>query len=257
MRLATRRLVPWLIAATLAPASVTRSDAQSAREPAFEVASIKENKSGAPYVGGPGDRFSDGRFQSTNVPLRLLMRQAFERSREDDLIGGPGWLDTDRWDVTALAESATADMLPMIRTLVIERFGLKYHIDTKRGSIYELVPAKKERRLGAALRQAAGPRYSLGSNGSITGRAVTMRELARLVGSAVRRQVADRTGLTGTYDVDLRWAPALAVNTPDPAPGDSPDIFTAIQEQLGLKLQPSQGPVEVMVIDSVARPTEN
>lgn len=74
-------------------------DAQSLPEPAFEVASVKANRSGAPYVGAAGDRFANGQFQTTNIPLRLLMRQAFERLQDDDVIGGPAWLDSDRWDI--------------------------------------------------------------------------------------------------------------------------------------------------------------
>src|SRR6187402_1696922 len=103
--------------------------AQGPAQPAFEVASIRPNTSGEPYVGAPGDRFSDGRFRYTNVPVRLLIRQAFERWRSDDVRGGPGWLDTDRWDIDAKAESATADMLPMIRSLLTDRFQLRHHVE--------------------------------------------------------------------------------------------------------------------------------
>ena len=85
---------------------------------AFEVASIKLNRSGVGPVGAPGDRFSNGQFRTTNIPLRLLMRQAFERMQTDEIEGGPAWLDTDRWDITAKAESPTAKMLPMIGTLL-------------------------------------------------------------------------------------------------------------------------------------------
>jgi hypothetical protein len=132
--------------------------AQGTAEPAFEVASIRLNTSGEPYVGAPGDRFADGRFRYTNVPLRLLIRQAFERWRSDDVRGGPGWLDTDRWDIDAKAESTTADMLPMIRSLLIDRFHLRHHIESDEGATYVLTFARPDRRLGSSLRPAKGPR---------------------------------------------------------------------------------------------------
>ena len=228
--------------------------AQGAAEPAFEVASIRPNTSGEPYVGAPGDRFSDGRFRYTNVPLRLLIRQAFERMRSDDVRGGPGWLDTDRWDIDAKAESPTADMLPMIRTLVTDRFRLRHHIESEQGAVYELRFARRDRRLGSSLRPSGGSRSFRGGGGSITGRAISILDLARLLSADAGRPVLDRTGLPGTYDVDLRWAPASPGGV---APSDLPDFFAAIQEQLWLRLQPARGPVDRLVIDSAERPTGN
>jgi uncharacterized protein (TIGR03435 family) len=228
--------------------------AQGSVEPAFEVASIKANTSGEPYVGAPGDRFSDGRFRYTNVPLRLLIRQAFERLRSDDVRGGPGWLDTDRWDIDAKAESTTADMLPMIRTLLGDRFRLRHHIESAEGAVYELTFARRDRRLGSSLRPSKSPRSFRGGGGSITGRAISIQDLARLLSADAGRPVLDRTRLTGTYDVDLRWAPASPAGV---APSDLPDFFAAIQEQLWLRLQPARGPVDRLVIDSAERPTEN
>jgi uncharacterized protein (TIGR03435 family) len=227
-------------------------------EPVFEVASVKANKSGAPYVGGPGDRFSDGQFRTTNIPLRLLMRQAFERPQADDVVGGPAWLDSERWDIVAKADSRTANMLPMIRSLLVERFKLTVHYETKERPIYLLTVARRDGRLGLSLRQATGSTTFLGSAGIITGRAVTMRQLANLLGSAAGRPVTDRTGLSDTYDVDLKWTPAgFAGGAGGDVARDGPDVFTAIQEQLGLKLEPSRGPVDVLVIDRVERPTDD
>lgn len=224
---------------------------------AFEVASVKANKSGAPYVGAPGDRFSDGQFRTTNIPLRLLMRQAFERWQDDDLAGGPAWLDSERWDITAKTDSPTANMLPMIRSLLAERFKLATHHETKERPIYLLVLARKDGRLGSSLRQATGAPYALGSNDVITARAETIRQLAGLLGAAVRRPVVDRTGLSGTYDADLHWTPSSRGAAPDAAAPDAPDLFTAVQEQLGLKLESSRGPVDVLIINRVERATED
>ncbi len=227
-------------------------------EPAFEVASVKANRSGAPYVGGAGDRFSDGEFRTTNIPLRLLMRQAFERWQADDVVGGPAWLDSDRWDIVAKAESRTANMLPMIRSLLAERFKLTVHHETKERPIYLLTVARRDGRLGPSLRPTTGPTSFLGSTGIVTGRAVTMRQLAALLGSAAGRPVTDRTGLRDTYDVELKWTPTGAAGASGGDVGrDGPDVFTAIQEQLGLKLEPSRGPLDVLVVDRVERPTDD
>jgi len=244
--------LPGILTAVLGGAFVVH--AQGAAEPAFEVASIRPNTSGEPYVGAPGDRFADGRFRYTNVPLRLLIRQAFERWRSDDVRGGPGWLDTDRWDIDAKAESATADMLPMIRSLLTDRFRLRHHIERELGATYDLTFARPDRRLGASLRPAKGARSFRGGGGLITGRAISILDLARLLSAEAGRPVVDRTGLNQTYDVELRWAPASPAGV---APSELPDFFAAIQEQLWLRLQPARGPVDRLVIDGAERPTEN
>src|SRR5687768_15246330 len=193
----TASIAVVLIAALCA--GFVRVRAQATPEPAFEAASIRANRSGEPYVGAPGDRFSDGHFRYTNVPLRLLIRQAFERQRTDDVRGGPGWLDTDRWDFDARAESAAADMLPMIRTLLTERFRLRHHIESEQGPVYELTFARPDRRLGSSVRQGSGSRSFLGGGATITGRAISTLDLARLLSAYAGRPVLDRTGLTATY----------------------------------------------------------
>lgn len=222
----------------------------SVREPRFEVTSVKQNTSGVPNVGAAGDRFANGQYRSTNIPLRLLLRQAFERWRPDDVVGGPSWLDTDRWDIAAKAESPSADMLPMIRSLIVDRFGLDFHIETKEGPVYELVVARQDRRLGPSLKRNAGEPYWLGTTGRITGRAIPIEQFARLIGAEVQRKVIDRTSLDGTYDVEILFTRAGVL----PSSSDLPDIFTALQEQLGLRLVATRGRVDHLVIDRVERP---
>ncbi len=245
-----------LLSASVVAAGVVVAPMQGAPEPAFEVASIKANKSGALYVGAPGDVFANGVFRYTNVPLRLLIRQAFERPRSDDVRGGPGWLDTERWDFAGRADAASADMLPMLRTLLSDRFRLRYHVESEEGAVYALTLARSDRRVGPSLRPATGSRSYLGSSGVITGHTISMGDLARLLSSEAGRPVFDGTGLLGTYDLELRWAPSTP-SQPETAPSDLPDFFTAVREQLGLRLQPSRGPVDRLVIDQVERPTEN
>src|SRR2546423_3499118 len=131
-----------------------RPAAAEQKEPAFDVTSAKQNTAGAAAVGA--GRFSNGEFRTINIPLRLLMRQAFQRMQDDELVGGPPWLDTDRWDIAAKADSPTADMLPMIRTLLADRFKLITHHETRERSIYALVVARRDGRLGPSLRPSTG-----------------------------------------------------------------------------------------------------
>jgi uncharacterized protein (TIGR03435 family) len=231
--------------------------AQELPAPRFEVASVKANKSGQPHVGGPGDRFSNGQFQTTNIPLRLLMRQAFERFLRDDVAGGPAWLDSDRWDIVAKAPSPDAPMLPMIRSLLADRFKLVWHFEQRVRAIYTL-SVSRDGRLGPWLRPGAGDQTtSLGTSGAVTGRNITLRQFSILLASAVGTPVVDRTGLTGTYDVDLKFTQALSSRPGADLSPDVPDIFTAVREQLGLRLDSTRGPVEILVIDSVERPAED
>jgi hypothetical protein len=145
-----------------------------------------------------------------------------------------------------------------VASVKANRFKLATHLETRERPIYLLTAARRDGRPGPSLRPGTGPATSLGASASITGRAVSMPRLASLLGSAGRRPVTDRTALGGTYDVELRWRPVgLAAAPPADLTPDSPDLFTAVQEQLGLKLESSRGPVDVMVVDRVARPTED
>jgi uncharacterized protein (TIGR03435 family) len=228
------------------------------REPAFEVASVKANKSGAGPVGA--GRFSNGEFRTTNIPLRLLMRQAFQRMQEDEIEGGPAWMDSDRWDIAAKAGSPTAAMLPMIRTLLADRFKLVTHHETRELPVYELVLARRDGRLGPSMRPSTGQSRFQQRIGVLTGSAVPINILVTTLANAglVRRAVIDRTGLSGTYDIELHWGVDIPAGRGiDVPPSDAPSIFTAVQEQLGLKLESTKGSVDVLVIDHVERPAED
>ena len=232
------------------------------REPAFDVTSVKQNTSGQIGMGGPGDRFQNGQFRLTNRPLRQLIREAFRIRRTDDLIGGPAWLDADRWDIAGKKESATGDVWPMVRTLLADRFKLVTHYETRELPIYALVIARRDGRLGPSLRPTTEPGSMRIASGVFSGRAPIRALVDAVLSSAVQRAVVDRTGLTGAYEIELRWTPDGPSTVPDgdappPPASDAPSIFTALQEQLGLKLESDRGPVEVVVIDHVERPTED
>ena len=240
----------------------------------FEVASVKPNKSGETtsfLQGRPGGNFAVG-----NMTLRGLIFFAYG-IQGLQLVGAPDWIATERFDITA---RAAADVPPtpigrispealMLRSLLEDRFRLSAHRETRDLPIYALVLARADGRPGPRLRQttsdycakrleAAGKAGEavppggpvcgmLPSVNELTAGALPMNEFARFLALNTGRLVVDRTGLTGVWDFDLKYSPDNAPN-PDP---DRPSIFTALQEQLGLRLQATTGPVEVLVIDRV------
>jgi uncharacterized protein (TIGR03435 family) len=249
--------------------------AQSASAPAFEVASIRKNTSagGRTLMDGAGDRFS-----VTNATLRMLILTAFELL-DDQLVGGPGWINNDRFDVVAGRGGAPFEQVPaMLRTLLAERFKLRTHSETRDMPMYTLVTARSDGALGEHMKVADCDRKNLSTGfpsasdkvlpcnvrfvgpGRLRGGGLRMRDLAAALTPIVGRIVLDRTGLPGRYDLELAWASDQPRRATDDIPAPDPDgasLFTALQEQLGLKLTGGRGPVDVLVIDSVSPPTEN
>jgi uncharacterized protein (TIGR03435 family) len=263
--------------------------------PSFEVASVKPNKSGDGRVAiglQPG-----GRFTATNVPLRELIRFAYQ-VQPFQIVGGPGWLNSDRFDINAKAEGDVAaapfgaggppgPLQLMMRSLLAERFKLVAHTEMRDMPIYNLVVARPDGRLGdkiqpstldcvalnAAARRGGGPPPAgLGQRpqcgirlgpGSMAAGGVNLNTFANAISPLLQRVVTNKTGLTGNFEFDLQWTPDQLPQGPPPAgapplpPVDpnGPTIFTALQEQLGLKLESARGPVEVLVIDSAEPPT--
>ncbi len=232
--------------------------AQAAAQPAFEVASVKPNRSGDASMSFRASAGSD-EFRATNSTVRSLIRQAFQVSQASELSGGPSWLDTDRFDIVAKANSPAVPKLPMVRALLAERFKLITHRETMTLPIYALVVVKRDQRLQSSSAECtARPspcRIQLGP-GVLAGRGVPMALLVSTLSGAAQRRVVDRTDIQGPVDIDLHWS-ADGPARGDTSPTDSPSIFTAVQEQLGLKLESTRGPVEVLVIDHVERPTED
>jgi bla regulator protein blaR1 len=277
-----------------AQSPVPRPDSSAAPSSlTFEVASVKPNKSGEPFVRlgiQPG-----GRYTATNVPLRLLIRNAYQ-IQDFQLIGAPDWVSSDRFDIVAKAEGDVPPSPPggppgpiqfMLRALLAERFNLKVHSEQRELPIYALVVARNDGKLGAQLRPAAvdcaavmagrrggpppappqpGERMPCGMRigpGQLTGGSLPVSQIANTLSPFVGRVVVDRTGLSGNFDFDLTWTPDQIPQGPPP-PGapqlppidpNGPSILTAVQEQLGLKLDSTKGPVDVLVVDRVARPT--
>ncbi len=237
----------------------------------FDAASVRESRAPDPE-GSLGER--PGGYAATNVPLRLLIVRAY-RLRSFQVVGGPAWVDAARFDLVARAPSAAApaDVFPMLQNLLRERFALTLRAETREQPVYALVRARPDGRLGPQLQPsvatcadaaagATGNPCTMG--GSFVGRGGTLKgvgqpltQLVASLGTAVDRLVVDRTGLSGLFDVDLRWSSggfrAGGGNTV--AGDDGPSVFTAVQEQLHLKLDPARGPVDILVIESAQRPT--
>ena len=222
--------------------------ASLAAQPKFEAASVKRTDPG--IVGkslGPGTVVLKG------IPLKPILAEAFKV--KPDQIVGPSWLDDDCFEIVAkMPEGATSDQLPaMLQALLVERFKLAARKEDRPRAIYALVVDKNGPKLKESDASAQTGRTMFRSGPGIAGfkGSMTMATLALRFSGKLDRPVQDFTGLTGKYDVDLTW-------TPDPASEPYPDIFTAVRESLGLRLEPRKEPVETLVIDHINRiPTEN
>lgn len=255
--------------------------------PSFEAVSVKVNRSGFP--GGLTDFRAGGQFTATNESLLQLIRVAYNVS-VNRIVGGPDWLTSERFDVEARADADVPieQSRLMLRAMLADRFTLRARIDTREMPTFTLVLSRQDRRTGPRLRPASPdacvqrgplpgrvPAGELPSCGLLpsgpermSGRSVSFDRLIQQLSSMTGRVVVDRTGLTGTFDIDLEWAMTeaqvaqLAVLTP---PGGTPPVFdpnrpglfTALDEQLGVKLESATGPVQVVVVESAERPTEN
>jgi uncharacterized protein (TIGR03435 family) len=235
--------------------------AQAPAGPRFEVASVRRSMSNAPgftMAPSPG-----GRFTATNVPLRFLVTAAL-RVPNYRLDGGPDWISSERYDIQATADPAAAPQWPdMLRSLLVDRFKLATHTERRSRQGFALLRDRSDGRLGDRLRwtvecetapslppcgQARGSDHSYQMNRLPLSMLVTM--LTQRVGGPVE----DRTGLTGSFVVQLDWAPERRPGSPDAVPDDGVVLFTALQEQLGLKLQREPLDVDVIVIDRIERP---
>lgn len=230
--------------------------AQSAQ--AFEVAVIRPSLTD-PNAGTSFNVFDGGRLRITNEPVKLLIRAAFQLQNAQ-IAGGPAWLDTDRYDIEAKTgrpeKPDPAQISPMLQSLLTDRFKMKFHNELRELSVYALVVEKnpkggpklkpKSDGQGTAMETHGGQKQS-----QLVGTGVSMEALASYVGNRLGRIVVDRTGLSESYDFTLEWSPDETSNS------SAPSLVTALQEQLGLRLEPQKSPVEVLVIDSLQRPSEN
>jgi uncharacterized protein (TIGR03435 family) len=229
----------------------------------FEVASVKPaqpNPTGFGIVRMlPGNQT----YIAQNVPLRLIMTVAYTVT-DRQISGGPDWMNTERWDITAKADRrrTNEEMHDMLARLLEERFQLKVRREKREMPVWVLTVDKG----GPKLQEhdAADldhPPFGAGPNGrGFAGRNVKMDYLAFFLSRLLDRNVIDRTGLTKNYDVTLDFARDFGPRpegAPAPPPQEGPTIFTALKEQLGLKLEAAKGPVEYLVVERAERPAAN
>jgi uncharacterized protein (TIGR03435 family) len=219
----------------------------SGARPAFEVASIKPNTSGEP--GARSGTRPGGRYIAMNTSLKGMVMQAYGL-QSFQITGGPGWLETDRYDVNAKGEENVPErqIWLMLQSLLADRFKLKLHRETKESGIYSLVVARSGLRLQPS--SATGVNFGVGGR-KIVAQGASMDDLTNLLTIQLGQPVSNKTGVTGRFDITLSWAPDAATAGSEGAPS----IFTVIQEQLGLRLESGRGPVEILVIDSAEKPT--
>ncbi len=248
----------------------------------FEVASIKPANPDTP--GSSIQFMPGGGLRMTNVSLRGMITFAYD-VRDFQVSGGAGWVGTERFDVMARPEHASAEAVEdpakmtdqqrrtnrdqiteRLRALLADRFQLVVHKETKEEPIYALLVSKNGAKLKEA--KAVGSRQGMSMNrGRLEGFAAPLEMLGQTLSNVTGRPVIDKTGLAGKYDFILEWTPDAGpdaraqgfgdgVTEPAPAPG-GPTIFTALQEQLGLKLEAQKGPVQLIVIDRAEKPSEN
>lgn len=235
---------------------------------AFEVATIKpvEPADKSPrYIKMEGSH----RFVEKYYTLKLLIAAAYDLNPRT-ISGGPSWVDSDHFDILALTPGDVrpthGEQMSMLRNLLTDRFKLAYHREQKEFSIFELQVAKNGPKLKTTTASPDDPPALISTvypqRILLPARNVTMGDFTSLLQRALLdRPVVDKTGLTGKYDFDLEWAPDnsqfggdIAAASPD-AP--SPPFFTAVQQQLGLRLVATKGPVDALVVDKAERPTDN
>jgi uncharacterized protein (TIGR03435 family) len=278
MRTAVYALVILGVVGMVAAHSLAQTAPQS-----FEVVSIKPRVGEAPIRAGGN---APDRFEWPDAELTLLIRYAYDLF-PFQVVSGPDWINTKQWEVSAKAGGpvmGAAAMRPLVRRMLEDRFALKAHIETRELPIYELVLTRSDGRLGPKIKTAAidctpflngqrpmqeSPRDSDGlplcsagasfSSGLLAPR-LNGQPLAggllRILEAAMQRRVVNKTRLTGNYDIELTYIDETLFRK-GVGTEDGPSLRTALQEQLGMRLESARGPVEVLVIDSVSEPTTN
>jgi uncharacterized protein (TIGR03435 family) len=258
------------------PSSQPPASTSSTALPVFEVAAIKLNQSGS---GSSHSDTNNGRFIATNVSLKNLMEYSAYGIPGSRILDGPKWLDSTRFDIDAKMDDPEADHLrtlahgprrletqAMFQQLLADRFKLAVHWETRELPVYALTVAKKGPKLQPTKEstEASGTSSHNSRSGSqFTAKGVTLPELAegltQELSKELGRDIIDKTEIKGRYDLTLKWTPDAGAATDSAASSadSGPSIFTAVQEQLGLKLEPAKAPVRVLVIDHAEMPSEN
>ncbi|HVG54875.1 MAG TPA: TIGR03435 family protein [Vicinamibacterales bacterium] len=252
----------------LAVALLALANVRAQTPATFEVASVKANKSGANQV----TINWQGGVTLINVPLRAIVQFAYNINTPSRLVGYPDWTNVERFDIQARAPegmNGVEQMRPMLQALLADRFKLVAKLEKRELQSYALVKARADGKLGPNIKPAekpcVGPRGEAplgiqcvqgGAGGGARAIGIPIGQLAPMISLLVGRPVVDRTGLTGIYDLELKFS-GDRVDGALPADPSAPSIFTALQEQLGLKLEAERELAEVLVIERIERATEN
>ena len=267
------------VAQALAPILSAQLVSQKAAQPrvGFEVVSVKQNRSTQDLVPHvlPG-----GRLTITGWTLSDLIRLAYSAPGVEVVADGPGWINSDRFDIVAKTWDGVPVEMPMLQSVLLERFKVKVHKESIERPIYELTLVSKNGKLGPQLSVSTCARpdptappparatpeqpmptgvaacaFRIGAGPTIIAEGMTMLELAVALKNfpVVDRVVQDHTGLSGAFDFRVQWVPG----GPNLDPNAGPDLFTALKDQLGLKLERAKGLVSVIVLDHADRPTED
>jgi uncharacterized protein (TIGR03435 family) len=249
------------VALVLIATAVTVRAQSDAERPRFDVASVKPNKNSEGVI-----RFAvqpGGRMVLTDIPVKQLIRAAYTLQLYQ-IVDAPPWTESERFDITGVTERELRDNLTwspggtyalvqlMMQSLLADRFSFRAHFEERQGQVYALVLDDKERAakgLAPAKPCGADCAMQIGS-GTLRAPNVELPLLAELLSQLTGRPVTDETGLAGSFEVNLRWTPESQEAT-----SDAPSLFTALPEQLGLRLDARRGPIRMLVIDSVDRPT--
>lgn len=231
----------------------------------FEVASVKPSSADArgvtyTFVQGGGVRISNG-------TLKGIIEMAYD-VRQFQISGGPGWMDSDRYDIFAkagdgnparLSEALIAETRKKLQVLLAERFQMVARRDAREMPVFELVAGKSGPKLKESDPSAPEGRSGIQAGcGQMTGTKATMAVLAAVLSRNLERPVLDKTDLPGKFDFRIEWTPDAGPcpEAPETA-ADGPSLFTALQSQLGLKLEPAKAPVEVIVIEHAEKAAGN
>lgn len=244
------------IAAGIIFVIVSTGSVLPAQSPAFEVATVKVNRGGTGASNGP--RLTNGRLSAENATLKRFLQVAYDLNALQ--ISGPAWLDSDRFDLAAKSPEGVpdSDLMPMLQSLLKERFQLALHRENKEMPIYDLIVAKEVLKISVFDPSHIPPTPPRNGAASMIVGPMTMSQLANSLTPATGRPVVDKTGLQGRYFCAVTFSPLAAQtnsNVTDVAPLD---IFAAVEQQLGLKLESAKATREILVVDHAERmPREN
>lgn len=260
-------LVPRLSAQVVQLQATPRLMAADGKPLEFDVVSVKPNHTGAVEMRIGSAPMSDD-LTITNMPPENIIQWAFGTFLSDQILGLPDWAKHERYDVQAKVSDADVaayrkvidpiQRTPMLQKILVDRFGMKFHHETRELPVYALTIGKSGTRI-TEIQPALGPNGMRDGGrrqrapGRYTSLGQPMKPFVDALTMELKTPVVDRTGLTGFYNYTLHWAP----ETETPSADDAPQIFTAVQEQLGLKLERTKVPMQVLVIDHLERPSTN